>query len=155
MKTMLRLSLELVVISFVIIFLNNSFSQEKHAEISLGVKADAAANLIGVARPEWMAKDLPQIAAYKFFEALSESGYVSKNNLLPSMGFNQEDKRLTPITLSLKHPIGREPISGAEMALVLTAYRDSAAVSYNDLEERVRKLENKLAQIEKECCPEK
>ena len=152
MKTMLRIILEVILISILVIFVNNSFTQEKKQEIIYDLRTP---DLIGVTKSEWAAKNLPGFDYFSIYKVLSQSGYVSKSKFFPSMGYDQANKRLIPITISLKSPVGKEPIPGEDLVLLLAGQRDSITTSQNDLEQRVTRLENKVAQIEKECCPKK
>jgi hypothetical protein len=149
MKNILRIILEVIIISFLVIFINHSLSQERKSEITRGTE------LIGVTKPVWLAKELPDVASYKVFHAIGAAGYFSGNYLFPIMGYDLKNKKLTPLSMYLKYPLGKESIPSAELAPIFAGYRDSITSSYNDLEQRITKLENKVAQIEKECCPKK
>ena len=147
MKNILRIILEVIIISLLAIFINNSLSQEKKPEITWGTE------LIGVTKPLWPAKDLPDVASYKFFDAIGAGGYFPGKYLFPIVGYDQKNKKLMPLSLYLKYPLGKESMPSAELAIIFAGYRDSITSSTNDLEQRITKLENKVAQIEKECCP--
>jgi hypothetical protein len=149
MKTIVRISIEIIIISTFVIILNNSFGQEWKQEIpALALKS----GLIGVGVSAWSAKELSEVSASNVYDALRSSGYVTQKNLLPIMGYDPKDKKIIPLTMYLKYPLGKEPIPGGGLSLVLAGFRDSVTTSHNDLEERVRKLENKVVQLEKECC---
>jgi len=151
MKTILRISLEVIIISVLVVFLNNGFTQEKKK--TLYPKLVPSEDLIGVTKSPWIANDLQMISLSAVYQNLAKSGYTSGNNLFPTMGYDLKSKKLIPLTMTLNYKLSKNPIPGEDLAFILTGYRDSITSSNDDLEERVTKLENKVAQIERECCP--
>ena len=153
MKTIIRISLEVIVISVLVVFLNNAFTQE--SKITSGPKPVQTEDLIGVSKSVSVAKDLQMVSFSTMYNYLAKSGYTSGNNLFPIMGYDPKNKKLIPLTTTLNYTISKNPMRGEDVAFVLTGFRDSVTSSYDDLEKRVTRLENKVAQIEKECCPKK
>jgi len=154
MKTFLRISLEVMIISLTLLFLNYSFSQESGRPTTSGRQIEATLELVGVTTVEWNAKSLRNVSWDKFYSELKGSGYTAGSNYFPIMGF-AKGIGLKPLTMNLKYPLGEKAISGEDLAIIFASYRDSVAASNDDLEKRVTRLENKIAQIEKECCAKK
>ena len=153
MKTITRIFLEVIVISALVVFLNNAFTQE--SKITSGPKLVQTEDLIGVSKSVSKARDLQMVSFSTMYKYLATSGYTSGNNFFPIVGYDPKSRKLIPLTTTLNYPISKNPIPGDDLALILTGFRDSVSSSNDDLEKRVTRLENKVAQIEKECCPKK
>lgn len=100
----------------------------------------------------------PNFAAYK--AALdAEDWYKLNRAFVPVFAYNESKKILIPYNITGK--VARKPLTYPEGAIVMASSRDAvvrASRDVNDridnLEERVRKLENTVSKITSKCCPE-
>ena len=98
---------------------------------------------------EVMGKDIRELEeVYKYW------GYSKGTYNIPALGYDPKLMKLIPFNLRTSKGIYDTPLSGIETALVFASFRDAIASSNNQLEDRIRKLENTVNRIVKNCCPQ-
>ena len=149
MKSLIRISIEVFIIFSIFFMVNYSFGIEKRHNIQRPSFEEVAANLVGYTKAVPLAT-LADADFIKLFNNYKDAGYFEGANSFPALGYDPQKKMLFSFNYKLPFRLTEKPLSSIESATFLASYRDAIASSNRDLEDRVRKLENKLRRMRDE-----
>ena len=151
MENIKRISIEVLILLLMFMVANYCFGQVKRSEIveALSKKKLVPFEAIPFKAAEVMGKDIRELEnIYKGW------GYSKGSYNVPALGYDPKIMKLIPFNLRTSRGITNKPLSGIDTALIFASFRDAVASSNNQLEDRIRKLENTVNIIVNKCCPE-
>jgi len=161
-KRILRISLGVLTIFFVLIiainYLDRVLTKEAQDDLSLlgeyprPAAAAAVQGVIGYKTARYLKGQIAPADIAKVNTLYKAAGYVAGSRTFPALGYDQATRRLKPFDLLFPKGITEKPLQGTQIMTVFASYRDVIASSNNDLESRVRKLENTVNRIINQCC---
>ena len=142
MKALWRISVEVLVISAVLMSAEYCFSQARWTNV-----------VVPFDKVPFDAKELNIEDIRKLASIYDKYGYGLGSYNLPGLAYDSKTMKLLPFNLRTTAPVSEKPLSGVDAVALMATFRDATASSNNDLEERIRRLENTVNKIVEKCCP--
>lgn len=150
MKNIKRISIEVLILLSMFMVANYCFGQVKRSEIMEAMsKKLIPFEAVPFKAVEVMDKDIRGLK-----KIYKDWGYSKGSYYVPALGYDPKLMKLIPFNLRRSKGITDTPLSGIETALIFASFRDAIASSNNQLEDRIRKLENTVNRIVNNCCPQ-
>ena len=145
MRRFKRILFEVIIIFTVFAAVNISFSQKW-----VKTAPEQVPEVVGWYAGPLKAVLLPEETQKEIYLKWIENWRTKGESLIPSALYDENMKKLTPYDFRDPH-WGYPP--EAKNYLRKAVFRDAVVTSTNDLEERIRKLENSVRKILAQCCP--
>ena len=149
MKRIKRIFLGTFIIIFIFVALNCCASKKVLVEVK-----PASRDLIGISKSSPREAKGLRVAEFENLKNIYAAvGYSPGSLAFPALGYDTKLKKLVPVNLIRKKSWTTRPFYEFDALTIFASYRDALASSNIDLEKRIRKLENTINKIIRECCP--
>lgn len=151
MKKLKRIIFEIVIIASVFAAVNLYYSKSKAVLAASDDKPAIGMQMMGSPGVFTTPKEVDYQTAMKWLNAWKKSGFKIKGRI-PGLGYDSKTMKLIPLDIpaGLIYSVDPSLLRYASQAWL----RNSVVSSTNDLEKRIRKLENTVNRIMAKCCPE-